>query len=768
MKDPLGHVWAKSAPEGKGEGEPLSGHTANVIARLSGWRGRYPALAMHTSRADLWDLAAWACALHDIGKCARGFQDMLRKKGPRFPHRHEVLSLVAVGRLDIDDEARALVASGVATHHKDLPVIFESYALWTGDREDLLAELSPADEEAWADWLSSRIDPALERFGFAKLPKLLPNDKGRALGVAMAALHSHWEEIESSDATSKASLTSRAMRGLVILADHAASAHERLGEAEALDSVEAFLRGASARLSRGLEAHQAESAKTDGHALLIAPTGSGKTEAALLWAARQREDSAGKPAIYYMLPYRASLNAMRARIPAYGLGDESVVLQHSSSATALYSMLTGKGYTAERAVRVTARERDLGRLMTAPVRVMTPYQLLRGIFGLPGHEAMLTDAAGGLFILDELHAYDIDRLALLLSLLEHLTRDLGARLFAMSATFPALLTEALEAVVGGKLARVFANEDTLTRFVRHRLRLSDADLLGPEMVDAMIRRYERGETVLVVATTVARAQKLFDEVSDRLGANDVRLLHGRFTSGDRAQKEHELMELAGTGRSRPGNAGGLILIATQVVEVSLDVDFDVLFSDPAPIEALIQRFGRINRGLRGGLRDVVIATGGGADGCRVYAQWAISHAVEILRPHDGQAIQESMVQSWVDAAYAPIRGQWQTWLADKMNELRTTVLRVNHPLTSHAKLAEMFDSLFDGCEVIPACHLDAYRRCREEEPLRAPFYRVPISFGQRAMLAKSGRLRRDDEDDIADIPYDNVRGLNFRFRDDGA
>lgn len=766
MKDPLGHVWAKSAPKGREDGEPLTGHTANVIARLSGWRTRYPELALHTSRADLWDLAAWACALHDIGKCARGFQDMLRK-GPGFPHRHEVLSLVAVGKLDLDDEARAFVAAGVATHHRDLPDIFQSYPFGSGDREDLLDELSAADEEAWGPWLSQRIDPALERFGFAKLPKLLPVDKGKALGIAMAALRAHWDKLESSNAVSKKSLTSRAMRGLVILADHAASAHEHLGAAEALDSVDAFLRGASERLSRGLEPHQAECAQAVGHGLLVAPTGSGKTEAALLWAARQREESAGKSALFYMLPYRASLNAMRARIPGYGLSDDDVVLQHSSSTTALYTMLQSKGYTAEKAVRAAARERDLARLMTAPVRVMTPYQLLRGVFGLKGHEAMLTDAAGGLYILDELHAYDIDRLALLLAMLEHLTRDLGARLFAMSATFPAVLEEALEQIVGGNLQRISATRDTLTRFVRHRLCLSESDLLGPEMVAEILGRYERGEAVLVVATTVARAQTLFDELHAHAG-EVVRLLHGRFTSGDRAAKERELAEALGTGVSRTGGEAGMILVSTQVVEVSLDVDFDVLFTDPAPVEALIQRFGRVNRGMRGGLRDVVIATGGAMDGCHVYQPWMVSHAIEILRGHDGRAIQEEMVQAWVDAAYAPIRGQWQRRLEDKMNELRTAVIGANHPLTSNEKLARLFDDLFDGCEVIPACYWDAYRRCREEEPLRAPFYRVPISFGQRKRLQRLHHLRSEGGDDVVDIPYDSMRGLNLGFRDDAT
>lgn len=753
MSDPLAHIWAKSALQGQSKGESLTDHTANVIAKLADWHKRHPELASHTSRADLWDLAAWACALHDLGKCARGFQDMVQKRGARFIHRHEVLSLVAVGKLDVDDETRALIAAGVATHHWDLPAILEAYRFGSPDRDELLRELSQADEDAWPAWLADVINPALEKTGFARLPKLLPIEKGQALGRAMAALQAALDELERTDATSKTSLAFRAMRGLVILADHAGSAHEGMGEAKILASSSAF----ESALGRQLYPHQATCARTDGHALLIAPTGSGKTEAALLWAARQREIANGKPAVFYVLPYRASLNAMRRRIPGYGIPDDAVVLQHSSAATALYTWQLSKGYSPKEAAEATVRERNLGRLMTAPVRVMTPYQLLRSIFGLPGHEAMLTDAAGGLFILDELHAYDIRRLALILCLLEHLTRDLGARLFAMSATFPAVLTETLEEMLGGQVARVHADEQTLARFVRHELRLWDADLTGPEARARIVERYQRGEAVLVVATTVERARTIFEALSQELG-DDVRLLHSRFTQGDRAAKEREIADIVGT-TTRKATGKGLVLVATQVVEVSLDVDFDVLFTDPAPVEALIQRFGRINRGRRGGLHQVIVAHGGAIDGCGVYEAWAVSHAIEILRPHGDQPIHESLVQTWVDRAYEPIRDEWRRRVQKAMDEDRHDVLRANHPLASNEKLASLFDELFDGCEVVPACHFDAYRKLLREEPLRAPFYRVPITHGQLCKLWRMKKLRPANGVLVADVPYDARTGL---------
>lgn len=775
-RDPLAHVWAKSAEKGKKEGEKLSQHTGHVLAGLKARRDRSPELAKAVGRADLFDLAAWAVILHDLGKCAPGFQAMVQRTGPLFGHRHEVLSLVAVGWLDVDEDTRGLVAAGVGTHHRDAPFVLEKYSPIHADEcEELLAELSPEMEVAWQEWLSGWGAVTLQKLGFAPLPARRPVPKNQAFRRAKAALDALHRRLHEEEATSRLGLLARCLRGLVVLSDHAGSAHERIVDAPSLGSVSAFRAAAKARLERGLEPHQAEAAATDGHALLVAPTGSGKTEAAMLWAARQRETSAGRPPIFYVLPYRASLNAMRARIPDYGVGDGAIVLQHASATAALFGHLLEKpqGYTPEVAEKLARHERNLGQLMTAPVRVLTPYQLLRAFFGLPGHEAVLTDAAGGLFVLDELHAYDVNRLGLILAAVRHLARDLGARVLAMSATFPGVLSEALGAALGGTPARIVARRETQEAFVRHTLHVADRDLESDETLSEIETRVSAGELVLVVASTVARAQRLFETVATRVGADAVSLLHSRFTGNDRNRKERALAERAGT-RTRGQKAGasqnGAVLVATQVVEVSLDVDFDVLFSDPAPIEALLQRFGRVNRGRRGGLRDVVVHTHHPEEAWRVYAPPAVEAALSVLRPHAGRPVQEWDVQLWVDAAYAPIARSWSAQLGKAMTEMDQAVIQTSWPLESHPDLAQRFEALFDGCEVVPASKAAEYDRLLEESPLAASGLRVPISNGQRGMLRGKGRLERRGSGaaafDVASLPYDETRGLDLTVPDD--
>ncbi|MFC8953700.1 CRISPR-associated helicase Cas3' [Streptomyces sp. NPDC057101] len=112
------------------------------------------------------------------------------------------------------------------------------------------------------------------------------------------------------------------------------------------------------------------------------------------------------------------------------------------------------------------------------------------------------------------------------------------------------------------------------------------DLLGSELVD--------GGTALVIRNSVARAQSLYEELRGRFEDGEVRLLHARFTVARRADLTEESLRLLGPGTPRP-QGGRLILVATQLAEQSFDVDADLLVTDLAPVDLLLQRIGRLHR-----------------------------------------------------------------------------------------------------------------------------------------------------------------------------
>ena len=120
------------------------------------------------------------------------------------------------------------------------------------------------------------------------------------------------------------------------------------------------------------------------------------------------------------------------------------------------------------------------------------------------------------------------------------------------------------------------------------------------LLDRARADWAAGRTVLICLNRVSDAQQIYRRLKAEMNLayeKDILLLHSRFNGEDRTRKEAILLERVGVG-NRPAQPVPLIVVATQVVEVSLDVDFDTIYTDPAPLEALLQRFGRVNRGRK--------------------------------------------------------------------------------------------------------------------------------------------------------------------------
>ncbi|MGH8932070.1 MAG: CRISPR-associated endonuclease Cas3'', partial [Egibacteraceae bacterium] len=213
---PLSEVWAKS-PAGEGQpGESLVAHTEAVLARLDVLRRRLGDVPERLGARRFWAHAEAALRCHDLGKVAEGFQRMVRGGGP-WGRRHEVLSLAFVPPVVADPADRPWVAAAVATHHRDLPDIWKRY-----DPEVAATELAAMV----ADVPAGRAERVLEWLGVGGADPLDPRDIAEML-VASRQLSRRLEAPSER-------LTASLLRGVVLAADHAGSAHVPLREGRRL------------------------------------------------------------------------------------------------------------------------------------------------------------------------------------------------------------------------------------------------------------------------------------------------------------------------------------------------------------------------------------------------------------------------------------------------------------------------------------------------------------------------------------------------------
>lgn len=777
--DWLDNVWAKSAEKSAGsKPETLAQHTWNVLERLTEFIHLRPHLPQGVGVPRLWHILFWAAFLHDFGKAARGFQARLRG-GEKWPHRHEVLSLAFVDWIaaDLSGDEQAWLTAAIVSHHKDAAEIHLLYPPPDDPDDDQLAaciaELDEATLRGLWQWLNDCPAAWIEALRLKEAGVSLPALPDQAQAVRMVQQQGatriyHWlktyrrfvRQIENSHDRSLV-VGTLTMRGHLINADHSASAHAGPLPRPALNA-DAIL--ASRGLTRTqLFEHQQQAEQVNSSALLTAPTGSGKTEAALLWAAHQSVTLPdGLPRLFYTLPYQASMNAMKLRLEE-SFGAENVGLQHGRSLLALYRMLLERDdYSPRSAARQAKWARNLADLNYPPVRVFSPYQMLKGMYRLKGYEALLNDYHGAAFIFDEIHAYEVRRLALILETIEYLRQNFNARFFVMSATFPTLIKDWLRRALGDPV-EISADQQVFEAFRRHRLFLLDGELLSDTGLERIVADAQAGKSVLTVCNRVDRAQTVFRELATLLEKSGVHveLLHGRFNGRDRLRKEQIVRESAG---STSPDRKAIVLVATQVIEVSLDIDLDTIYTDPAPLEALVQRFGRVNRRRKqAGLAPVYVYNQPN-DGQKVYNAELVARTLEILEREHEKPLDESAVGSWLDEIYSgKVAEDWHREYTHTADEFKATCIQTLRPFAADDGLEDLFYRAFDGLEVLPKSLYDEYQRLKEEEPIRAAELLVPISWGRYHVLANEGRVlpHEPGEPYIVQAFYNSEIGLTF-------
>lgn len=346
-----------------------------------------------------------------------------------------------------------------------------------------------------------------------------------------------------------------------------------------------------------------ESKDEDPYLLIVEETtGGGKTEAALA--------AAGGTNFYFGLPSMATANGLWRRVESLG-GIQT--LSHGKRWLMPGSMDRASEWLSDQSRKSLLSEIGVGTIDQAMVSVLhARYNTLR-IAGL----------AAKTLIIDEVHAYDPYMKTILLKVIE-LHARLGGSVILLSATMPlAFRKEYLDAFAKGRElnlpdiqktgfpmvtflnsnGQLFENDDLSSRYEEksggRTIQISHLHE-KEEVLEAIEKKSISGQCVAWIRNTVDEAIDAYQCL--KAPGVEVMLFHSRFVAGDRLDIESRVLERFGKASSlsdRTSGGKGRVLISTQVIEQSLDLDFDFMVTDLCPIDLLLQRAGRLHRHERG-------------------------------------------------------------------------------------------------------------------------------------------------------------------------
>lgn len=579
----LDQIFAKSASAAFPNGETLEQHTRNAVAVWEELRNRYKHV-VHLND-EFWLRLLTAILFHDFGKATRNFQELtlgkhhqlkgVAEKQPTDNRiRHEFLSgLFLVLSENEYYQKNPESALAVFTHHKSF-----NHGLFEAEDEKVHVTFP----QAMNDFVTFAKDQIKHYFGEDAAQIILPKTKAAIEFLSRKSMKDLKDKCFDPFrlSTLKTTVSESRLRyiffkGLLNAADWTASSHQSLPQGLAFKQhdLEAKVKERAGKNFEGLRTFQID-CLTRNHVIAIAPTGSGKTEAALLWASQKAE----KERIIYLLPTRVTANAIWERLRDYFVTDKKhdayTAIIHSSAHLLRKSMEDNEEYGDYLRDRTYFKN----------INVCTIDQLLTTGFNLSYWELRLLHLQDAWIIIDEIHLYAPYTLGLICSTIQFLRERFNCHFFIMTATMP----EKLRVLLGHYLdGPVLIRDTTLLDEARNQFFVKHV------AVDALLneirQQVKAGKKVLLVVNTVDMAIKLYNDLSDL----PRMCYHSRFIVKHRREKEKEIFSL-----EEKGQKSGYLLIATQVVEVSLDIDYDVLYTENAPVDAIIQRAGRINRKRR--------------------------------------------------------------------------------------------------------------------------------------------------------------------------
>ena len=509
----------------------------------------------------IYELIQKACIYHDIGKINKEFQKRVKNKGIKFDENkevaHNVLSLYFIDESKFNNKEDYLIVSNAVVNHHD----YCDIGLAIREKSDIIENL-------------------LEGLDHKKVKKVIP-----------AKIASISQDIDAIK-----------IKGYLHKCDYSASSgytaeYENNFLEKSLENVLNKWKLDNQDASWN-ELQQYCIENKNENIIAIAQTGMGKTEAGLLWIS----DNKG----FFILPIRTAINAIYDRTKKYissygGNLEEQLGLLHSSSLEYLLSQSEDDKYDDKDEYIDKKEDKEIieyekiAKQLSLPINVSTIDQLFDFVYKYPAYELKLTTLSYSKIVIDEIQMYGPDLLAYLVYGLERIVEQ-GGKVAILTATLPPFVKELLSKNIKFKIKEGGFTDNSK----RHNLKILDKRIDSNDICEKYMEneKLNKSNKILVVCNSITQAQNLYEEISDILGNKNLHILHSKFIKCERLSKESEIIEFGKTYKDNKSNEldkQSGIWISTSIVEASLDIDFDYLFTELQDLNSLFQRLGRCNR-----------------------------------------------------------------------------------------------------------------------------------------------------------------------------